>query len=721
MSTLGQAQLIISADDQTGAAFTSIEKRVEQLGAMVNKINQVGASVARVSGAVARRSNAVSRLSEVQARASTVQRALSGVGNMGSYIAASALGVGSIYAAKEVAEKIIRESAARQHERVRMEVYGMSASEMMDAEGTAAALASKYKPVAQTDIMHMLRNARSIVGSYEEAGKIMDPLLALRVTALGSHPGNQELEADFDKLIKGLEIKGITQNLPKFREYMDGMAKAINVFGDTLRPTDYYEMFKYGRQSTQGLSEDYMLSVAPTLAQELGGSSAGKANSAFYTAIVGGKMTVAGARALQELGLVDSSKIMKGKGGDLAKLKPGAIEGSALAAMNPYAWVNQILLPAMAKKGIVNPQKIQEVIATVFTNSVGAQLASIFSTQQSRIEKDRALISGAKGLSAAEEFMKKDPEIAWQSLKNAFSNASVEVLGGGENLAAILNGTASTIEAIGITLKKAREQQGAPDMPDDYIMPAGLGGIVLKKSDWAKINNDDPDQAQNKRAAFEDALDNSDSVEAGRNSARLKKMADDRESHASWWDINNPWGIGGEISDMRSGAQINDALAKSGAASIVQLRADFEASRKNDYAAHPFLADQIDRWNTQYIGKNMNFGQFSTNGTKNIFTPNAWDNPEHQGVLKPAPNYDSMPWPPHAEPIPDIKNLFGPNGAQVSLDPNSKASVEITIKVDPSSDLFKILQQATAKSSGNIDARLGPSMTEAAPKPRGPH
>ncbi|WP_210189996.1 hypothetical protein [Bradyrhizobium canariense] len=70
---------------------------------------------------------------------------------------------------------------------------------------------------------------------------------------------------------------------------IDGMAKAVNVFGNTLRPTDYYEMFKYGRAATNALSDDFMLKTAPTLAQELGGSSAGKALSSFYTQFVGGK------------------------------------------------------------------------------------------------------------------------------------------------------------------------------------------------------------------------------------------------------------------------------------------------------------------------------------------------------------------------------------------------------------------------------------------------
>lgn len=706
MSTLGQAQLIIGADDQTGKAFASIEKRIEHLGAMAKNTNAAFLAVNRTSGAVSRASEGL------QARASATHRALSGVagsvGSAGSYIAASALGIGSIYAAKEIAEKIIKEGAARQHERVRMEVSGMSASEMMDAEGAAADLAAKYKPVAQTDIMHMLRNARSIVGSYEEAGKIMDPLLALRVTALGAHPGNQELEADFDKLVKGMEIKGVTQNLPKFREYMDGMAKAINVFGDTLRPTDYYEMFKYGRQATQNLSQDYTLAVAPTLAQGLGGSSAGKAQSAFYNAMIGGKMTVSAARELQNLGLIDKSNIITNKQGDLAKLKPGAISHSALAAMNPYEWVNQILLPAMAKKGIVDPQKIQEVIATVFSNQSAAQMVSIFATQQSRIEKDKALVSGAKGLAAADDFMKKDPEIAWASLKNAFNNAAVEVGLGGENLASAMN---STAEKVNIAAKWLRGIKEGPDS----TKPIGadeirtVSGIVLKRSEWGAMHGITPEKAQKLRADLEKSS-NEDSSEDIRHASRLKKMADDVSANAGFTDFMNPWGTWSQVGDLLEGAKKNEDHAKKIDEAYANAKKAFEQNRADDYRTHPFMADQLDK--TGLHTTNIDRGE-GIHGTHFGLNSNPWNMPDAKKPFATPPA--TMPWPLHAETIPDLKSLFGPGGAQVSLDPNSKATVEVTIKVDPSSELFKLIQKATASSSGNVNARLGSSMPDAAP------
>lgn len=322
-----------------------------------------------------------------------------------------------------VAKKAVQEGAERQHERVRMSVSGMSDDEIAHAETEAGKLATTYTPVGRTEIMHMLRNARSVVGSYEEAAHIMEPMLKLRTVALGANPHNAgALNEDFDKLIKGMEIKGVTQDLPKFTKYMDGMAKAINVFGDTLRPTDYYEMFKYGRQATTNLSEEYMNTVAPTLAQELGGSSAGTAQAAFFRAIVGGKMSNLATNELNKIGLLDPSKVTKTKTGDVKGVAPGGVKGSKLAAENPYQWVQQYLLPALKAKGITDEHDIQERIARVFSNQVAAQLVSLFSTQQSRIEKDAGLVRGAKGLDASNDYIRKDAGIALQGLNKQVSS-----------------------------------------------------------------------------------------------------------------------------------------------------------------------------------------------------------------------------------------------------------------------------------------------------------
>jgi hypothetical protein len=228
-------------------------------------------------------------------------------------------------------------------------------------------------------------------------------------------------------LIKGMEIKGVTQNLPKFVHYMDGMAKALNVFGDTLRPTDYYEMFKYGRGATPALSDDFMLKTAPTLAQRLRGSSAGQAQSSFYQAIVGGRIKMQSVKEMDKYGLIDHRKVVTvPKTGEIKGLLPGAVKGWRLAAEDPYAWVNEVLLPSLkdkkTKKRITDPQEIQAILGTIFQKGTAAQMAGIYATQQARIEKDWNLVKGAKGLESAETFMDKDPFTAYKGVREQMNN-----------------------------------------------------------------------------------------------------------------------------------------------------------------------------------------------------------------------------------------------------------------------------------------------------------
>ncbi|WGR95181.1 hypothetical protein MTX20_14520 [Bradyrhizobium sp. ISRA435] len=223
-----------------------------------------------------------------------------------------------------------------------------------------------------------------------------------------------------------MEIKGVTQDLAKFNHYIDGMAKALNVFGDTLRPTDYYEMFKYGRAATNALSDDFMLKTAPTLAQELGGSSAGKALSSFYTQFVGGKMSNKALEQALKYGLItDESKVIKTSTGNVKGVLPGAFAGQEYlqpGKTDPYGWVNNVLLPALAKKGVTDPAQIQEVLAGLSSQQTTAQMLSIFATQQARILKDAELVHGAKGVGAAEDFQKNDPKVIRKSIESQVDN-----------------------------------------------------------------------------------------------------------------------------------------------------------------------------------------------------------------------------------------------------------------------------------------------------------
>lgn len=321
MGTILEALAVIKGKDATGGAFDAVAAKINRIARAANALNRD----------VQKQLNMAALVDRQGAR---LERASNTIGSGARMAAGAAAAYGASRAVSALARETVRVSSDRAHEETRMSAAGMTADEIKEANDLAGAMSMKYKSISQTDAMHTARNIRSVVGNFEEATKILDPLMRLRVVALGAHPEKaEELGEDFDKLVKGMEIKGVTQDLEKFNHYIDGMAKAVNVFGDTLRPTDYYEMFKYGRAATNALGDDFMLKTAPTLAQELGGSSAGKALSSFYTQFVGGKMSNKALEQALKYGLItDESKVIKTSTGNVKGVLPGAFAGHILAA-----------------------------------------------------------------------------------------------------------------------------------------------------------------------------------------------------------------------------------------------------------------------------------------------------------------------------------------------------------------------------------------------------
>ena len=447
------SRLVITAADETKAAFDAIEARVKSLASTIASVDRSIGGTSRAVGSVGRNA-ALSRRGTDAASS----RSLGAVGGF----AATATGLGGVYGVGLAARGSAEAIGARQHEGARMDIAGESPEEISAAQAQVAKLATEFPNVSQTDLLHMLRNMRAIVGSYEEAAKIAEPLVKLRTLAQLARPG-EDVSEDFDKLIKGLEIKGVTQHPEQFREYMEGIAKGINVFGDTLRPYEYYEMFKYGRQASAGLSEKFILGTGPTLAQELGGEGFGAAVAQFNRLLVSGVGKKGSFEELARLGLIDKSDVANIPGtGEGQGLKAGrTVMGWQLAQSDPNEWVKQYLLPAFDKAGIKDKDEQLREIGVLFQSQRAGQLVDLLATQQSRINKDYALLGNAPGLSAADKALHEDPGLAWQGVKNSISGL-IGAVGESIESAGVMTNVAQWISGIteDVTKETAAKAKG---------------------------------------------------------------------------------------------------------------------------------------------------------------------------------------------------------------------------------------------------------------------
>jgi hypothetical protein len=411
-TTILQAKAVIEAEDRTAAVFKGIQERMAAIGRTAAEVSAVHA---RVTGSASQAAGAANSLG-------------GGLSHMASGItamAAAAAGFATAVGATKLAIDGVHAAASRLHEAQRELSAGMSKDEIAESQRRAAEIHANMPSVGTTETMHTIRNARSIVGSQEEALRVAGDISKLRVIAQAANPG-ADVSGDLDQLLKGIEIEGGTQDPAKFHRMMEGIAKGLNAFGDTLKPYQYYEMFKYGRQATPGLSEEFIMSTAPSLAQSLSGSSYGKAVSAFNASLIGGVMKHSAFKEYANLGLIAPGDIDYTKTGEAKGFKPGAhIQGWRRAQDNPYSWTSEYLIPALEKHGITSKEDQLALIPRLFQNQQAGQLVGEMVTQRSRIEKDREMWRAAEGLGSAERLQREDPTIVWQGLKQ-----SVDSLGG---------------------------------------------------------------------------------------------------------------------------------------------------------------------------------------------------------------------------------------------------------------------------------------------------
>jgi hypothetical protein len=713
MSTILEARAIITAEDKTAAAFAAIEKRVKALSSAASSVTKPIAQIGKTVPSVFSHGKAI----EKNGLGGDFR---GGLGMIGSSTLGMAGGLGSVLAAHHAAVA----SAGRVHEKVRMQVAGMTREEIGEAEKDAAGIAAKFPSVGQTEIMHMLRNARSIVGSYKEAAEIMEPLVKLRVAAQLARPG-QDVSEDFDQLVKGLEIKGVTQNPHEFHRYMEGIAKGLNTFGDTLKPYQYYEMFKYGRQATPGLSEQFILGTAPTLAQELGGSSYGKAVSAFNAAIVGGVMKHSALKEFVRMGLADKGDLDFTKTGEAKGLKPGrGLKGWQLAQSDPNAWVREYLLPAMEKSGIKDKEKTLKEISVLFQNQMASQMVGILATQQSRIDKDIGLLAKALGLDAAELAARRDPHLAYAGLKH-----SLESLVGtmGEATAAatapFMNDTAKAIAEYTKTLAEAfKNNKDHPNEPT---------GAQKSFNRWANMIWDGTDSDAARPDVPIAERNRADYVNQRRQLLRQRgdaKIWADEEAEIKRLE-QEPGG--NLLSDFYRRNQLHTLHNQVGPKREAQKRLDeIEQAHKETAAAQRAL-DEFKRAlppNMSMLRPDLISGQILGSAAI-IGAPTT----RSYGVYDPK---TGLPLPMQGPPMPpemaahaktdDVRAALGGMPIEASVKPDQitaklegEANVNLSIRVEPSSELLRIVQGAReAVSSGNIKVNTGTSMPEANPNGR---
>jgi hypothetical protein len=316
-----------------------------------------------------------------------------------------------------------------QHQIALMKAQGMNDSQISQSVQAVRNSSFSVPTSDYAESLATIREARMVFTGKDQTQEAIQfmPILEKINYALNSFTGGRAGDQSYD-LAKALEIRGATKSTAMFQEQADLMAKAIIASGGKIGASDFQGTFKFGKTATSDWSDAFAYTILPTLIQEMKGKSGGGAGGpgaplmSMYQAIVGGTMSNKGAEEFLKLGLINTNDVIYTKTGNVKGLRPGAIKGSSEFQSDPYQWTQNFLVPALIAAGYNTPDKMKAEIAHLFSNRNAQFVATQFSTQQFKFDKDRELIKQAAGISSYGGLSKNDPLFAMTALSKQWHN-----------------------------------------------------------------------------------------------------------------------------------------------------------------------------------------------------------------------------------------------------------------------------------------------------------
>lgn len=322
------------------------------------------------------------------------------------------------------------------HQQEQMRVAGMQNKEVVEATAKAWDTSQKIQVTTAAENLKHLRELRYATGDTEGAMAILNPITKANAILNAVKGGKGGTDQVFE-LVKALEQKGLatSEKRGEFLSYVNAMTQAVVASGGRVTPQMFQSAFKYGRTAMLGWDEQFISEILPRLIQSMstgkgggGGSGSGGPGNALMSAfakVVQGQMPKKAAEEFYRMGLSGAPRHIKGSSQSITN-----IHGADMFLKDPYEWVQQILMPALAAHKITDQFAIIQEISKLFPVRTASQVIAEMGLQgrfregeqASPFEKDRRLKRAAMGLAGYEDEAGKDPNTMYKAYESQKKN-----------------------------------------------------------------------------------------------------------------------------------------------------------------------------------------------------------------------------------------------------------------------------------------------------------
>jgi len=324
--------------------------------------------------------------------------------------------------------KGIKSSAEIQHEIELSRTAGVPPEQLAEFIRQSGSLQAKYLNVPRSAVIATGKELRSVLAHPGDATDLLETTIRAK-SALDATDPSGDSSKSLAFAVKAAEILGKGKNKEDFTKFMDAFVRAKQVMGNLVTPEGLFDYAKYTKASGSFLTDRFNSTTGASLSMEVGGSTAGKYIDQFVKQITGGFQgnLHSAAKEFVSLGLADKSDFETTKTGEIKGMKPGHnVKGAALAASDPDLWIYNVLVPALTKAGITDPEQMNMKIRRLFPNTNAADLVSKLISQQASFANHAGLYPQAEGMGAADK-QNGDPFRALNNLTTSLSNFAATV------------------------------------------------------------------------------------------------------------------------------------------------------------------------------------------------------------------------------------------------------------------------------------------------------
>lgn len=352
-----------------------------------------------------------------------------GVGGVGIGLMSDALvPLGAAMVAGYVGKQFYE--GAKDYQDAFMRFQSLNLGDRVNDEADKFVKASRTFGVSRNELMKSMAESIGLFGSFDEASKYTPALLSLakaNSAVFGGKLGAMDDEG-LKNILKFIDRRGGFKDEATFKRNLDLAEKLVTGSAGFLKFQDLGMFSQNAGTAFRSLSDEGLLHMEGLMIEQ-GGQKAGTALMSLYQNLIAGRTPKKTMGYLQDLGLATLQMQAHGAlgGKPIKSLIMTDIKESALLQSDPAKWMSDVLMPALAAKGITKEADVLKAVNDVLSTRTASNQGSIMTVQQFQVLRDFHLAKGAMGSGQVIDMYKKsasgaedDFKAAWEDFKTQF-------------------------------------------------------------------------------------------------------------------------------------------------------------------------------------------------------------------------------------------------------------------------------------------------------------